>query len=586
MFLTKRKMKWSFLLLFGLGTTANAQYYNADYKMAPYSDPQTIESNVDIGGGELITVGTVNITEFGSNHKDVVLTRLNKEGKVIWNMRYGYKDLDEVGNGITLSWDKKHVIVVGSLDKAASIVEKPSYSREALVLKIRISDGALIWTTLHGVDDYDDQAFLIKRSNSFEDPSYVVVGSSSGHPDQSFERMYAFKIKESGDEIWTNRYLLSDNFPFRAIRPTSMVENGYASFMIAGTRHEVNRPTQIFTIGISTFDGSLTDNMFHYPIDPIYHVSTVDIDRHPDGKGYAVSFTARDFKGICLMSAGDPIDEKTDRIGVMRLNEDRKVLWSSVYWEKYATNQNGLSIRFYKDELHVCVNITRKKVYNTPGFLRLKESNGSVLGCITHHIPASVKDYGPVGNHMIRDNADKEYYIKSVYEKWGFSIVNTDISGKADCAEETRIYKCAFKTEPKEQKCEPKDYGKYWFKELPYDKLGYGEDICKSKVRVAEESTESAETNALPVNKALVYPSPVAENQEMINLKLIADLDATVGTIAIYNSMGQQVFSTHVTFIKGENNYQFNASQFTSGIYMIAITAGGEMVDQVKFIKN
>ena len=225
---------------------AQAQY-NVDYKMGEYADQQTLESNVDIGDEELITVGTLTVNEFTGSHQDIVLTRLNKDGKVIWNIRYGLRDLNEIGNGITLSWDKKHVIVVGNVHKRTDEISARPVN-QALVLKIRISDGAVVWATHHGIKEYDDQAFLVKRSNTFEDESYVVVGASRGEPEEAFERMYAFKVKDDGNQVWSRRYYLGYNFPISSIRPSSMVENGFGKFMIAGTRSEINRPTRIFLL--------------------------------------------------------------------------------------------------------------------------------------------------------------------------------------------------------------------------------------------------------------------------------------------------------------------------------------------------
>ncbi len=582
-FKNKTKLKLGILLFFASTTAANAQY-NTDYKIDQYLDEQTIESNVDIGKDEVITVGTIISNDGIQKHKDILLTRLDKEGNVVWNVKYGQKDINEIGNGITLSWDEKHVIVVGSFQKDPDLPEEEIKERFALVMKVRISDGAVIWNTLHGESDNDNQAFLVKRGSKLEDPTYIIVGRSDGDVDQSYERMYAFKIKESGDEIWSRRYYLSYNFPISAIHPTSMVENKDGKFLVAGTRHEVNRPTHLFTIGFRTSDGAVTEDLFHYPINDIYHVSTVDIDREPEGKGYALSFTANDLKGDCVEEYD--LDKDIDRIGIMRLNEDRKVLWTNVYWEKEATNHNGLSIRFYKDELHVCVNINRKKRYNTAGLLRVKEGNGGFIYCNTYHVPEFLTDYGPTGNHMIRSNDDKAYYIKSIYPKWGFAMTKTDVVGKSICDKETELKQCKIKADLKDEKCEAKEYGRYVFKDIPSKKVEVGIDPCEDGHGLAPESDDQGSIGALPLNQAVIYPSPVSENQEIINLKFITDRDETIGNVAIYNSMGQLMANYDLTFITGENKFEFDAKQFPTGMYMVTITTQDEILDRVKFIKN
>lgn len=572
------------MLLFAGSMTGFGQY-NVDYKMGEYADPQTIESNVDIGENQLITVGTITVSEDGDRHEDLILTRLDKEGKIIWNIKYGRKDVNERGNGVTLSWDKKHVIVVGSIAKDADIADEAALERFALVLKVRISDGAVIWNTLHGASNQDNQAFLVKRTTGFDVPSYVVVGTSTGDPEQSFERMYAFKIKESGDEIWSRRYYLTDNFPFRAIRPTSMVEDELGRFLVAGIRAEINRPTQIFTLGFRTSDGAVTKDLFHYPINDVFHVSTVDIDRHPEGKGYGISYTANDLRGDCVEEFG--IDQDIDRIGVIRLNKDRKPLWNNIYWEKDATNHNGLSIRFYKDQLHVCVNINRKERYNTSAILSVKESNGAFIVCNTYHVPETLFDYGPIGNHMIRSNDDKAYYVKSIYPKWGFAMTRADVTTKSVCDKRTELIRCEIKIDVKDQKCEAKEYGRYVFREIITKKVDFGEDHCEERAGInSTEDDNGSISNPQPINKAVVYPSPIGENQSIINLSLISDRDETPGTIVIYNSMGQQVYTIDMVLINGENQFQFDAQRFSKGMYMVTITAGGELIDRVKFVKN
>jgi hypothetical protein len=581
----KTKLKLGLMLLCASAMGANAQY-NTDYKIAQYQDEQTIESTVDIGEDEVLTVGTILVYEDGQYHKDILLTRLDKESNIVWNIKYGEKDVNEIGNGVTLSWDKKHIIVVGSWRKDPSIPEDEVKERYALVMKVKISNGAVVWNTIHGLQDNDNQAFLVKRGSVLEDPAYVIVGRSDGDEEQDYERMYAFKIKESGDEIWTRRYYLNYNFPISAIHPTSMVENKDGRFLVAGTRHEVNRPTQIFTIGFRTSDGAITDDLYHYPTNDVYHVSRVDIDREPEGKGYALSFTANDLYGECV-DAYD-LDKEIDRIGVLRLNEDRKVLWSKIYWEYKATNQNGLSIRFYKDELHVCVNINRKDRYNSAGFLRVKESNGSFLYCNTYHVPETLFDYGPIGNHMIRSNDDKAYYVKSIYGRRGFKMTKTNYVGKSVCDKETELIECKIKVDLKDEKCSPKKYGKYQFLDIPTKELDYGITPCDEIGGLAPEGDNGQGSigSPLPINKAIIYPSPVSENQEIINLQFITDLEETQGNVAVYNSMGQQVANYDLMFINGENKFEFDAQQFPSGMYMVAITADGEMLDRIKFIKN
>lgn len=589
MFKRKNKLKLGAMLLFVGNFAANAQY-NVDYKMAEYLDPQTVESTVDVGDGEVVTVGTIKVTDGRQLHEDVILTRLDKSGKIIWNMRYGIKEAYERGNGITLSWDKKHVIVAGSFEKIIGIDIDRTRERYAMVLKVRISDGALIWTTLNG-NDTDEQAFLVKRSNGRDlVRSYVVVGTSTGDREESYERMLAFKIDDGGTTSWSNRYYLGENFPYRSIRPTSMVSNADGTFMIAGTRAEINRPTRLFTVGIKSSNGAISHLFNYYETGNIYHVERCDItkdtyDRYD--RGYALTFTAKDFRGDCLVVADDDLFYSKDKIGVIRMDASRRVLWSKIYYTKSADNQDGLSIFFYKDELQVCVNINDAVRYNTPGILRLKKENGNIISLNTYHIPSYRGDYGPLGNSMVRLGSN-EYAVKSIYKDWGFSMVNPNVLSDAKCDREVRAYQCKFKVVLREQGVKPVEYARGFRYRLPYDKVGYGEYPCGGFGIVAPTTTEEENTGNFSsgVTEAVVYPSPVGENQDVVTLQFLAENAYDLGNVKIFNGQGQEMLTQDISIIDGQNNMEFSAQQFAPGMYMVLISGNGEILDRVKFIKN
>lgn len=570
-------------LLFASGLSAQ---YNADYKMGQYQDDRTIESTVDIGNSEVLTVGTITAKDDDITHKDIILTRLDSDGNIIWNIRYGTSKFDEDGNGITLAWDKEHVIVVGSILETG-ILDRKVVDRNALVLKVRIADGAVVWSNIYGAKEIDDQAFLVKR-NIKEKKSYIVVGTSFGDPEQVSERMYNFSIEDNGSLIWSNRYYLPYDFPIRSIKPTSMVENGEKEFMVAGTRTEVNRPTHLFTIGISRANGSVTQDLFHYPISEVYHVTRCDIDRHPEGEGFGLAFTANDFSGRCLIPVDFALDKEVDRIGVIRLNKDRKVVWGNVYWAAKTTNNDGLSLTIEDKQFKVCVNFNTKDRYNTPGFLRLEESDGSVISTIIHHIPQSETDYGPLTNQMIR-SSDKDFYIKSIYEKWGFSMVNTDPNGKANCVKEEKVVRCKLSVKVTDEKVDPKEYGKDAKWELKRAKVKYGEDFCKTLDGLKQEEGNGSEdtgNTGIESNQAVVYPSPLGADDVVLNVRFTSDREVEFGHIRIINSQGQEVMVHATNFIEGVNQLTLETANLPSGMYLVVVSANGEITEQMKLIKQ
>ena len=212
-----------------------------------------------------------------------------------------------------------------------------------------------------------------------------------------------------------------------------------------------------------------------------------------------------------------------------------------------------------------------------------------MISCITHQVPEFLTDYGPLTNHMIRSSNDKEYYIKSIYPKWGFSMVNTNLKGSSHCEEETRIRICAFRTEPKEERSKAVEYGKYDFTDIRTHRVDYGTDRCEDPIIGLSETTDEdggSITPSTPITKATVYPSPVSADQAMVNLQFVSDLEAQPGTIRVFNSMGQEVLSSDVRLLEGQNKFQFEVSNFTKGIYLVTISTQDQLIDRVKFIKN
>ncbi len=588
MIFKKQKLMLGIMSLFLSAGSAFGQY-NVDHLAGPFEDSPVLTSLVEVGNDHVISVGTTSISEPGEGtHKDIILTKTNSTGHVVWSYRYGQPDQAEMGNGITLSWDGLHVIVVGSMyySGSASIGNQLTPLRDAITLKVRISDGLLIWTTTHGTFSNDEEALLIERTNDgiLGDHSYVVVGHSSGDAPQSFRRMYAFKLNESGGEVWSKRYLLSYNFPIYSVSPSSMVKNGFGKLMIAGIQSEINKPTQPFTTGISTINGSVTDDYMIHSTTSVYNVKDCAIARDADGSGFALAYTADSYFGNCLVAATDPILNSTDRIGVMRLNPNRKPIWSSVYWKPQEDNQRGVAIDIKGGVYNVATSFSTNFIWTNverPGFLRLNKTTSFVIDCHIYH-SSLLNPYGVIANCMIRAK-DGDYIIKTfVHPNNGFSLIKLNDLGISSCDESVQITRCKTGTTSTAQKSEAANYGSVALNYSPRHLAPINSYDCADPFGTKSKSA-SLET---PTSKMIVYPSPLGENENMVNIKFTTNLDGVSAKVHVYNAMGQEVLTHNLTLKEGENITRFNAQKLSSGMHTIVIDTDTEILDRGKLVKQ
>ena len=189
---------------------------------------------------------------------------------------------------------------------------------------------------------------------------------------------------------------------------------------------------------------------------------------------------------------------------------------------------------------------------------------------------------------MIR-SSDKDYYIKSIYGKWGFSMINADPGGKANCVEEIKVVRCKLSVKVEDEKVDPKEYGKEAKWELKRNKVDYGEDFCEKLDGLKqEEGNDSEDTGSIGVqtNQAVVYPSPLGADDMILNVRFSSEMEQEFGQIRIINSQGQEVLVHAANFIAGVNQLTLETANLPSGMYLVVISANGEIMEQLKLIKQ
>ena len=572
-------------LMLGVGS-ASAQF-NVDHLTSPYSANPVLKSVVDIGNNHAISVGTIERSVGGVSHKDILLTKTNANGNIVWNKRYGQSDQNENGHAVTLGWDGQHVIVVGSMSHITAATNAAIPVRDAITLKIRISDGALIWTTTHGTISGDEEALIVERTNFLSSglpgtQSYIVAGRSSGSKNQPSSRLYAFRLTESGGEVWSKRYLLKGGSPLQFVEPSSMVSNGPGKFVIAGVQTEVNRPDRLFTTGINAGNGNVSDDYMTYAITSVNRLKRCAIAREPDGSGFGLAFTAENFSANCFLAHGDHVPSSVDRIGILRLFSNRSVKSTVMYWDPEAENQGGLALQISGNTYNVATTYEFNQGFvDRPGFLRVNKSTGAI---ISNHIfySSALNTAGVQANTMIPISGGN-YLLKSfIAPNNGFALTKVNSLGVSDCDESTRIVRCAATSVPAGLKSTAVNYGSPALNYSPRTDVSYFSQACADPFGARPKSS----LKEIIGSGAKVYPSPVSDRNAVLTIEFDADQAYQQAKLIISNAMGQKVMVQALVVVEGANKTSVNTHALKPGMYTFNIVAKDQVIERSKFLKQ
>ena len=201
---------------------AMSQIYNAEVGNFTSMDQGTLKSTIKLRMDvlESITVGSIlelDRLENLTGYLNIVVRKFKSNGALIWKVQYGILYYNERANSVSLSKDGKYIYVVG---RAQSTIV-PYANFKAIVMKVRISDWAVIWSQNYGNAANTESVLLIRRSDE-KDKGYFVIGTSIGEPSQPSERPFGFRIDEMGNLVWSKRYEIEDDLPFNSISPTGI----------------------------------------------------------------------------------------------------------------------------------------------------------------------------------------------------------------------------------------------------------------------------------------------------------------------------------------------------------------------------
>jgi len=578
-FQPKMNMKPS-LLLFAFVLSSilgSAQIFNTNYvfpssSVPDYQDRSTMKATELVNEKEIITVGFA--LEPNSNSKnDLILTKTAADnGQVIWMNRYGLPGFDEKGFGLTLSYDKKHVIVAGTAEDK----DNPG-DWNALAMKVEITTGNVVWSTQHGKTDSYEEFRMVEQTypGPFfpSNPTYCFIGRTT-LGDEVKAAIYASGIFDfDGSEQWANFYIDAELFPKVFDLTFQMVRsNDGENFIMSGTRYEDNKPSDLFTFGISPFNGAITDKYIWY-----------DVDEKNQYEGALCTVVVDNFNGYGLAgTTRNPGGSLNEAITVLWLKDDRSVINTHYYAENGHPNNEGLSIYQNTQEIKTFdVYTSNTRNIQSPGFLNV-DLDGPINYFITYDQDIEFNDLDPTA--MVRTRYG--YTAKALHNNGnGYKLAGLDEFGRTECAElsemdlkereakfDAREYKAEQFGEDKKRDMEIKEVHGKWI-------LCDGSDGDSFKY----EASEDAEVSSASTFSA--YPNPVNEMDREFIISYNME-QSSEAILEVYNALGQRVFTNLEMLNAGGDQISISTELFSPGINFVVLRAGNEVVYQQKVVKE
>jgi uncharacterized delta-60 repeat protein len=237
---------------------------------------------------------------FGARRGDFWVLKLNGQGAVSWQKRYGGADWG-CANSIQQTSDGSYIMTGRTNSFGAG-------NSDFWVLKLN-SQGAVSWQKTYGGDEIDCANSIQQTS----DDGYIVAGDTYSFGAGSGD-FWVLKLKSDGTVSWQKRYGGTDSDLAESIQQTC--DGGY---IVAGYTGSLDTHWDIYVLKLDS-DGAVSWQKRYGGIDNDYAMS---IQQTSDG-GYIVAGTTGSF------GAGD-MD-----LWVLKLNSDGTVRWQKSYGGTYS----------------------------------------------------------------------------------------------------------------------------------------------------------------------------------------------------------------------------------------------------------
>lgn len=579
-------MKISIILFsFALISLASiGQQFNVDYQFIVhsnlrYGDLATLKATAELKDDKFVSVGFVN-EDTPRGFKDIVVTiHSMTDGSVLSSKSYGRPGYDEQAFGVTASYDGAHIILVG---RAHDINNRADWN--AIVMKIEIITGNVVWINEIGTRNTIEEFRLVERVFPLSPfypfgQRYMLVGATEYNGDVDAVLFAAVVNDNDGSSEWSNIYASDINAPTIDNHAFGMVRNAIGgNFIISGTASRPESSSDIFTIGINPFSGSISDPYKTYDVNARDEqggaICTVDL---VGGPAYAIAYSTEQPGVSSTVSSA---------ITVMKLNLARDVESAHYYWQSNTGQNSGLSI--YQNKL----NVKSLDVYAGTSYENIKNRlfiNMGVKGKILNSIKLSDDPEGSGMDALSMVKTTTGYIAKSLDVNptyTGMSLIGLNPDGRTVCDANIGVEYAPCYPTSRTTPLVAFGYGDE--NELTFSQerfKGEAYDCDGSPVGGIFKDDENVTAGAQLASNFSMYPNPISSSEAEFRISYNVE-QAQLVNLQIYNALGQMVYNGSEVLNAGGDVLSIEASKLAAGINMIVLRSGDEVVFQSKVMKE
>lgn len=313
----------SCMLLFGGNSIAQefSKQYTAYYPSMPTTTLYSGNS-VQVGARSIVqnVAGLYNVQTVkrqNNNTTDILITRHNTDGDVLWRRTYGTYWFNEAAYSIIEAPLNRMIIVGDRLQDGTNYRQNFAICIDAA--------GNVIWKRVFGEYTRSESSRVITRLSGTDD--YIVVGHSYNNVVHD-KTVQAYRISADGTISWFRRYEES-TVSFYETTPTTVVQKDLDEVMIMGhIEMSKGNPKRLFSMMINPANGELfstTGTGLSSNAVQLHDINSSGSEeiapqavRTPDLSGFMVSFNVR-------------FPNRTENIGLLRMNNTRNISFASRY---------------------------------------------------------------------------------------------------------------------------------------------------------------------------------------------------------------------------------------------------------------
>jgi hypothetical protein len=498
------------------------------------------------------------ILEENNINSDVLITRIDDKGNVVWSQRYGKAGRNEEVSGIDLFPGGAHVMVVGNSNEGTFVAGTGVVINDldVLLLKVKSSDGTLVWSKRFGQERSVDQAWVVKSSQrSFLNPRFIILGSAGDYnSDDPVERPLALRVDGNGNLDWSRRYPEVSVFDNTFDRPTQAIFQGNEELLIVGNYNDQFETGGLYTMGISTVDGHITADYKQFGVQSAISIFGSIVK---DDDGYLVAYGSLD-----THSASAFIPQTDSYITVTKMDSSRNLVWTRRYWKPGIPLQSGVSIHKSAGKADSYDILARMLNANDAFPVLMSISGDGKVKSARKFEFENQAVYENYATNMVPFG--KGYFLQAMssirgYLPRGFSIARTDLISRYQCTAAIDLSDTLAIANAGIRARLEVDFGQINERNMDVASINTTVLNCTPGTFPFEEAQLS------------VYPNPVSGEQAQTRLEFTAD-QAGIVRLDIRNNDGKVLLSERYTVVEGKNQLEVPTSALMHGINIATLT--------------